>query len=151
MVRAWTRVATPENHAPGRRAPMIGSAEGPVTKAERLYLIAQEIAERTPGFFAPIGSGKGNLRSNVFMAAVKITAKQVFGREYSEAKLCGENKLAIDFYFPAEETAVEIAGMLGGPNSCLRRGNIPTNMPRNIAKTVCTTASNSSTSANSRR
>lgn len=96
---------------------MVGNAEVPVTKAERLYLIAQQIAEKTPGFFTPIGAGKGNLRSNAFMDAVKITAKQVFGREYSEAKLCGENKLAIDFYFPDEETAVEIAGMLGGPNS----------------------------------
>jgi len=98
-------------------APMLGSAEVPVTKAEHLYLIAQKIAEKTPGFFAPIGAGKGNLRSNTFMDALRITAKQVFGRDYSEAKLCSENKLAIDFYFPDEETAVEIAGMLGAPNS----------------------------------
>ena len=86
-------------------------------KAERLYLLAQAVAEKTPGFFAPIGAGSGNLRSNAFMTALKDSAKQVFGDDYSEARLCGDNKLAIDFYFPDEETAVEIAGMLGAPNS----------------------------------
>jgi hypothetical protein len=96
---------------------MVVNVEVPVTKAARLYLIAQKLAEQTPGFFASIGAGKGNLRSNTFMAALRIAANQVFGQDYSEAKLCGENKLAIDFYFPDEETAVEIAGMLGAPNS----------------------------------
>jgi hypothetical protein len=88
-----------------------------VTKAEHLYLIAQRIAEQTPGFFTPLGAGGGNLRSNTFMIALKNLAAEIFEKDYSEAKLCGENKLAIDFYFPEEETAVEIAGMLGAPNS----------------------------------
>ena len=41
---------------------------------------------------------------------------QTFGGEYSEAKLWGETDLAIDFYFPDDRTAVEVAGMLGAPN-----------------------------------
>jgi hypothetical protein len=86
-------------------------------KADRLYLLAQAIAERTPGFFRAIGPGGGNLRSNAFMAALNDSATQIFGHDYSEANLCGDNKLAIDFYFPDEETAVEIAGMLSAPNS----------------------------------
>ena len=91
-------------------------AKVPVSKAERLYLIAQEIAEETPGFFEAIGAGGGNLRSNTFMAALRTARSKSLGRT-TEAKLCGENRLAIDFYFPDEETAVEIAGMLGAPNS----------------------------------
>jgi len=89
----------------------------PITKAERLLLIAQAIAEETPGFFTPIGAGRGNLRSNTFMGELRSRAKQVFGLDYSEKKLCGDNNLAIDFYFPDEATSVKVSGMLGAPNS----------------------------------
>jgi hypothetical protein len=88
----------------------------PISQAERLLLIAQAIVEETPDFFTPIGAGGGNLRSNTFMSELRSRAKQVFGQGYSEKKLCGDNNLAIDFYFPDEATAVEIAGMLGAPN-----------------------------------
>src|SRR6266404_831746 len=88
-----------------------------ITKAERLLLIAQAIAEETPDFFVAIGEGAGNLRSNAFMSKLQVRAKSTFGRDYSEAKLCGDNKLAVDFYFPEEETVVEVAGMLSAPNS----------------------------------
>jgi hypothetical protein len=89
----------------------------PISKAERLLLIAQTIAEKTPGFFTAIGAGKGNLRSNAFMKEMRSRAKHAFGQDCSERKLCGDNNLAIDFYFPDEATAVEVAGMLGAPNS----------------------------------
>ncbi len=88
-----------------------------ITKAERLLLIAQTIAEATPNFFVAIGQGAGNLRSNAFMNELQSRAKTTFGRNYSEAKLCGDNKLAVDFYFPEEETVVEVAGMLSAANS----------------------------------
>jgi hypothetical protein len=97
---------------------MASIEQGPsITKAERLLLIAQKIAEETPDFFTAIGQGAGNLRSNAFMEELRNRAKSTFGRGYSEAKLCGDNKLAVDFYFPEEETVVEIAGMLSAPNS----------------------------------
>ena len=88
-----------------------------ITKAERLLLIAQAIADETPKFFVAIGEGAGNLCSNAFMGKLQERAKSTFGRNYSEAKLCGDNKLAVDFYFPEEETVVEVAGMLSAPNS----------------------------------
>jgi hypothetical protein len=88
-----------------------------ITKAERLLLLAQAIAEETPNFFIAIGKGAGNLRSNAFMNELQGRAKSAFGRDYSEAKLCGDNKLAMDFFFPEEETVVEVAGMLSAPNS----------------------------------
>lgn len=89
----------------------------PITKALTLFVLAQRIADQTPGYFIAQGPGRGNLRSNAFMEQLKSIAKQTFGRDYSEAKLCGDNKLAMDFYFPDEETVVEIAGLLTGPNS----------------------------------
>jgi len=88
-----------------------------ISKAEQLFLIAQAIAEGIPNFFVAIGAGPGNLRSNAFMKELQRRAKSTFGRVYSEAKLCGDNKLAVDFYFPEEQSVVEIAGMLSGPNS----------------------------------
>ncbi len=88
-----------------------------ITKAQRLLLIAQTIADETPNFFIAIGEGAGNLRSNAFMNELQGRAKSAFGRDYSEAKLCGDNKLAMDFFFPEEETVVEVAGMLSAPNS----------------------------------
>jgi hypothetical protein len=51
------------------------------------------------------------------MGELRDRAKSTFGRDYGEGKLCGDNKLAVDFYFPEEETVVEIAGMLSGSNS----------------------------------
>jgi len=89
----------------------------PITKAEQLLLIAQRVAEATPQFFIALGQGEGNIRSNAFTAELRKRALQAFGRDYSEARLCGETSLAIDFYFADEETAVEVAGMLGAPNS----------------------------------
>ncbi len=89
----------------------------PIKKAEHLLCIAQQIAESTPQFFIALGQGEGNIRSNAFTAELRRQALRAFGRDYSEARLCGETSLAIDFYFPDEETAVEIAGMLGAPNS----------------------------------
>ena len=88
-----------------------------ISKAERLLIIAQAIAEETPNFFIAIGEGAGNLRSNAFMNELQRRAKSIFGHNYCEAKLCGDNKLAVDFYFPEEETVVEVAGMLSASNS----------------------------------
>jgi hypothetical protein len=88
-----------------------------ITSAERLLVIAQAIAEATPSFFTAIGEGAGNLRSNAFMAELRSRAKTTFGHDYSETRLCGGTKLALDFYFPEDQTAVEIAGMLAAPNS----------------------------------
>jgi len=95
----------------------MNTTEPSITKAERLLLIAQGIAEETPNFFVAIGQGPGNLRSNAFMAELRSRAKSTFGCDYGEAELCGDNKLAVDFYFPEEETVVEVAGMLSAPNS----------------------------------
>jgi hypothetical protein len=96
--------------------PTAGEAQS-ISRVETLLLIAQRLAEQTPDFFVALGEGAGNHRSNKFMVDLRQRAALAFGRDYSEAPVCGHNKLAVDFYFPEEGTVVEIAGMLSAPNS----------------------------------
>jgi hypothetical protein len=89
-----------------------------ISEAEHLLVLAQQVAELTPDFFKTTGPGQGNIRANAFMKELKKRAKNALCEAHAcEAKPCGNTDFAIDFYFPAEETAVEIAGMLGAPNS----------------------------------
>jgi len=92
-------------------------AHAPIPKADHLALLAAGIARRTPGFTEIRGEGEGNRATNLFMRQLKEVAEQEFGAGCSEAKLCGTNKLALDFYFRDEATAVEIAFGLRNPNS----------------------------------
>jgi hypothetical protein len=78
-------------------------------KADRLCLLAQKIAERTPDFFETKGPGKGDRASAVFVNTLRKMASSLFGHDYSEFKVCKEANLRLDFYFPEEATAVEIA------------------------------------------
>lgn len=48
------------------------------------------------------------------MGQLRERAKEAFGKDYSEQRLCGDTSFAADFYFPEEETIVEVA--LGLPN-----------------------------------
>jgi hypothetical protein len=48
------------------------------------------------------------------LCGVRESALRVFGFDYSEKKVCGQNSLAVDFYFHEEEIIVEVA--LGLPN-----------------------------------
>jgi hypothetical protein len=86
-------------------------------KTSRLLLLAQSLAEKTQGFFEVKGPGPGDLAANEFVANLRSAAKQIFGGDFSEAKICGENKFSIDFYFEDEETAVELSFGLDKPLS----------------------------------
>lgn len=48
------------------------------------------------------------------MKTLRSRAFELFGRDFSECKICGETSFAVDFYFPEEATIVEVA--LGLPN-----------------------------------
>ena len=80
-----------------------------VGRAERLVLLVQKLAVRTPEFFEKKGPGKGDRASNKFMADLREVAEDTFGRDFSEFRVNSNTKLAIDFFFPEEETAVELA------------------------------------------
>lgn len=83
-------------------------------KAMKLLELARELAATDATFDSVLGPGDGDRRTQVFMRQLRERAAGVFGTDYAERKVCGETSLAVDFYFPDEETIVEVA--LGLPN-----------------------------------
>lgn len=92
-------------------------ASQPLPMEARLFLLAQGIATGTPDFFRVKGAGIGDIASSVFMRQLRTSAAKLFGTDYSEKRVCGHAKFAIDFYFPDEQTAVEVALSLRNPSS----------------------------------
>lgn len=80
----------------------------------RLFALARKIASARPDFQSVLGPGVGDHATHAFMRQLREHAVSAFGADYSERKVCGETSLAVDFYFPDEETIVEVA--LGLPN-----------------------------------
>lgn len=89
----------------------------PKTCAEVLFGLAQALADETPGFFLTKGPGEGDKASSAFMKELRLRATQALGADYSERKICGDNRLAVDFFFPNEATIVEVALSLHNPLS----------------------------------
>jgi len=87
------------------------------TKSNSLYVLANEFAMSTEGFFETKGPGSGNNATNSFINSLGTRAINLFGADFSEARLCGDNAMAVDFYFPDEGTIVEIALGLKNPNT----------------------------------
>jgi hypothetical protein len=83
-------------------------------KPSKLLSMARDIASASPDFQRVRGPGAGDHATQVFMRRLRERAREAFGEDYSERKLCGETSLAVDFYFPDEATIVEVA--LGLPN-----------------------------------
>lgn len=70
-----------------------------------------------PYFFEIKGPGLGDNDTAVFMKQLRSRALKRFKTDYSEKKICGQNSLCVDFYFPDEETVVEVALGLRNPLS----------------------------------
>lgn len=83
-------------------------------RAAKLLEIAREIANEHRDFQAVKGPGAGNRATNAFLAKIRERAIAEFGEDLSEQRICGSTAQAVDFYFPAEATIVEVA--LGLPN-----------------------------------
>src|SRR5258705_780908 len=83
-------------------------------RPHRLLALAREIAAAKVEFQQVKGPGAGDHATGAFMRELRSRAQDAFGTDYSERKLCGETSFAVDFYFPEEETIVEVA--LGLPN-----------------------------------
>lgn len=86
-------------------------------KETKLFLLSQAIATTTPGFFEIKGPGIGDKASHAFMLHLRREAAKLFGNDFSEKRACGHAKLALDFYFPDEKTAVEVALSLRNPST----------------------------------
>jgi hypothetical protein len=83
-------------------------------KALKLFALARELASTDADFQSVLGPGEGDLHTQLFMRQLRERAARTFGTDYAERKVCGDTSLAVDFYFPDEETIVEVA--LGLPN-----------------------------------
>ena len=88
---------------------------------DKLYSLAQDLALAHEGFFEKMGPGTGDKSTNAFMAKLRQRAIETFGRDFSEAQISGENRLAVDFYFPHARTAIEIALSLRNSNTEFER------------------------------
>jgi hypothetical protein len=107
-----------------------------MNKSETLFEIANEIALSTSQFFEKKGAGPGNNATNIYIKAVGARAKEVFGEDYSEKFLSGENSLAVDFYFPDEATIVEVALGLKNPNTEYEKDILKAIMAKNLGYKV---------------
>lgn len=92
-----------------------------MSKTKRLYAIAQSLAKEMPDFFDIKGAGAGDRATNAFMQELRKRAKEAFGRDFAEKENSGNNKLTVDYYFPDEETIVEVAMSLRNPASEFER------------------------------
>ena len=88
-----------------------------MTKADHIYQMAQSIASSTQDFLVTKGPGKGDRATHSFMAKLREQAETHFGEDYSEKKISGKIKSAVDFFIPDEATIVEIAMSLKVPMS----------------------------------
>jgi hypothetical protein len=78
-------------------------------KAMQLYLLAISLANKTPNLYSVKGPGLGNHASKEFTEKLRQLAKNMFGSDFSEKKVCKDTKHAFDFYIPEEGSVIEIA------------------------------------------
>ena len=86
-------------------------------KTSGLIKIAQDIANDTPGFHIIMGPGPGDHATRDFMYTLRDTAHEIFGKDYSEKRISGKTRFAVDFWFPEEMTVVELAFTLRNAQS----------------------------------
>ena len=81
----------------------------------QLLELARSTANSIPDFQRVLGAGEGDRATNAFMKTLRARAVDVFGEDFSEKKICGQNSFAVDFYFAREKTLVEVALSLEKP------------------------------------
>jgi hypothetical protein len=86
-------------------------------KSQQIIAIARDVAASTPDFHRVKGPGVGDKANHSFMAELRKRVKDTLGDDYSEKKISGDIKAAVDFYIPDEKTIIEIALTLKVPLS----------------------------------
>src|SRR5437773_1483589 len=92
-----------------------------MNRADQLAAIAQSLVDAWPNFFQKKGAGAGDLDTNAFMKELRSRAATALREDFGEGRICGDNKLAPDYYFPDETTIVEVAMGLRNPSSEFER------------------------------
>lgn len=105
-------------------------------KADHLYLLAQALADERPNFFDTKGPSVGDHDTASFMRELRFRAVLALGADHSEKTICGKNKLCVDFYFPDEETIVEVALGLRNPTSEYERDILKAVMAKDAGNPV---------------
>lgn len=90
-------------------------------KSDLLCILAQKLAERTPGFFESKGPGAGDHATAAFVSSLRSLARITFGSDYSEKAVCSAAGFRFDYLFPDERVVVEFAFGLHNPNSEFER------------------------------
>ena len=85
----------------------VGSPTPDTMRPERLCVLAQRIAEKTPDFFEKKGPGKGDHATAAFVRSLREAAQGLFSSDFSEKPACTSAGFRFDFFFP-EEAAVEV-------------------------------------------
>jgi hypothetical protein len=80
-----------------------------MSKAQQLLHLAEKLAHEDATFFQIAGPGAGDRRTNAYVAELRSRATAHFGRDFSEARICGDTGLRVDYFLPDEHTIVEIA------------------------------------------
>lgn len=90
-------------------------------RPDQLCIIAQEIADCVPGFFEKKGPGAGDRATADYVRSLQCAAKEFFGLDLSEKKVCKSAGFKFDYCFPEERVAVEFAFGLHNPISEFER------------------------------
>lgn len=109
-----------------------------MNRAERLAELAQALVDDWPNFFAKKGAGAGDRDTNAFMRELRVRAAETFGHDFAEQQVCGDTKLAVDYFFPEEATIVEIAMSLRNPSSEYERDILKAIMAQELGHNVRT-------------
>ena len=88
-----------------------------MNKAEQIFRLAQELCDERQDFFDIKGPSVGDHDTASFMKELRARAMLALNTDYAEKKICGKNNLCVDYYFPEEETIIEIALGLRNPTS----------------------------------
>lgn len=97
---------------------------------EQILGLAQKLALAREGFFDKKGPGAGDRDTSQFMAALRAKTLEATGVDYSEKRISGDNKLAVDFYVESEATVIEVALSLRNPNCEFERDLLKALMAR---------------------
>jgi hypothetical protein len=92
-----------------------------VTITDDIVRLAQLVAAESPTFFEVRGPGAGNRETNAFMTELRNRVETNLGPDFAEHRICGSNRLAVDFYIRSEATIIEVALGLRNPNSEFER------------------------------
>jgi hypothetical protein len=80
-----------------------------MSKAQQILQLAETLAHEDATFFRIAGPGAGDHRTNAYVAELRSRATAYFGHDFSEARICGDTGLRVDYFLPDEHTIVEIA------------------------------------------